>query len=463
MKSCQLTRSDFASLVGEATAGGSITTPLRPFPPDSAPKSHSVWVCWDDEFTNGDILPTLVVVGDEDLTDFLAWAVTFLPALRPLTSFLRILPWTVFSLTQDRRHEGEVEISGALVGGILGETLTNATGRGFIESLPLTAFESTYSHAISRTLLIGLNPRILQYVSDGWHAVRDITEQRSRRMPPDSLEDVWSVVLRLTGGKRTESPDATRDNRIGLIEDACREIRKDGSVSSFSWHRLSGGGIANSAIADLMRSTKEHRVEAFEEAVRMLSREVSNELYTSFLIGYLASLVSDGSLEHAPLVFPLQDQLPTAMVWYGICAGLLPKNRVCTDYGHLGLRILRSLKRADSLLSPPTCDISVAELEVLLRGDPRGRNFRQTHVSFLRVELAPMVTTVLRWPGRQAVGNSQPSLFNGDDRQPPLEADRLRELVVSLRGSLSIAESLLGPKPPPSGGNSFPQRGKRRR
>lgn len=462
MESCQLNRVDFGSLVSEVTAGVPITVPVRSGPPDSAPKAHRLWACWDDELPKDDSLPALVVVGDEDVTDFLAWAVTFLPAFRPLTSFLRVLPWTVFSLVQERRRGGDVEISAALVGGILGETLTNATGRGFIESLPLTAFESTYSYALSRMLSIGLNPKILQYVSDGWHDVREFTDQPTRRIPRDSLEEIWSVVLRLAGGKRVVSPSAAHEDRIGHIEEACREIRDSGSVSSFNWHRLSGGGISNSAIADSMSSTKEHRVEAFEETARLLSKQVSDELCTSFLVGYLASLVSDGSLEHAHLIFPLQDQLPTAMLWYGICAGLLPKNRVRTDYSHLGLRILRSLKRMDGLLSPPTCDISLSELEVLLRGDPRSRSFRQTHASLLRVELAPMVTTVLRWPGRQA-GVSQLGLFSVDDRQLQLETDRLRELIAGLRGSLSIAESLLGSQPSPSWSVGYPSRGKRRR
>jgi hypothetical protein len=341
--------------------------------------------------------------------------------------------------------------------------MTNATGRGFIESLPLTAYESTYSFAISRALLIGLNQKVLQYVSDGWHDARQFTEQPTRKMPPEALEAVWSVVLRLTREKRGGAANATGDERISLIEEACREIRNAGGISSLNWHRLSGNRISNSAIADSMRSTKEHRVETFEEAVKTLSKDVSDEICTSFLVGYLASLVSDGSLEHGHLVFPLQDRLPTAMLWYGICAGLLPKSRVRTDHNHLGLRILRSLKRNHGLLSLPRCDISLAELEVLLRGDTRSRSFRQTHASFLRVEIAPMVTTVLRWPGRQASGGGQLGLFSADERQLSLEGERLRELVAALRGSLSLAESLLGSHPPGSGETAYASRGKRRR
>lgn len=306
-----------------------------------------------------------------------------------------------------------------------------------------TAFESTYSYAMSRTLLTGLNPKILRYVSDGWHNAREFTEQRTRRIPPDALESVWSVVLRLAGERQTQPSQATTKDQVTLVMEACLEIRDGGNISSFNWQRLSGGLINNSAIADTMNSTKERRVDAFEHMVKILSKNVSDELSTGFLVGYLASLVSDGSLEHSQLIFPLQERLPTAMLWYGICAGLLPKSHILNDYSHLGLRILRSLNREDNLLSTPGCDLSLPELEVLLRGDQRSINFRQTHASFLRVELAPMVTTVLRWPGRQGAAG-QLGLFSGDERQTPAEMDRLRELVTTLRGSLSLAESLLG-------------------
>ena len=462
MKFCKISRTDFASLLTEMPAGSSSPPGVRLGQPDSPPEPHSVLACWNDESPRDDSLPMLGVVADQDLNDFLAWAVTFLPAFRPLTSFVRILPWSIFSMVQVLRQGWDSELNCVLIGAILGETMTNATGRGFIESLPLTAYESTYSFAISRALLVGLNRKVLQEVSNGWNDVREFTEQPTRKMPPEALENIWSVVLRLTRENGALAANTTSDDRIGLLEEACREIHSGEGVSSFNWHRLSGNRISNSVIADSMKSTKEHRVETFEEAVKTLSRNVPDELHASFLVGYLASLVSDGSLEHGHLISPLQDRLPTAMLWYGICAGLLPKNRILTDHNHLGLKILRLLKRNDGLVSPPTCDVSLAELEIMLRGNSPAKGFRQTHASFLRVELVPMVTTVLRWPGRPAAGGGQLGLFGGDDRQPPVEADRLRELITSLRGSLSLAESLLGSKPP-SGETPYPSRGKRRR
>jgi hypothetical protein len=150
------------------------------------------------------------------------------------------------------------------------------------------------------------------------------------------------------------------------------------------------------------------------------------------------------------------------MLWYGVCASLSPGTRVLTDYGHLGVRILRMIERHEDVMSPPTCDISLAELEVMLRGQPRSRTFRQTHASSLRVELAPAITTLIRSIGHQSLPE-QPGLFGEEMRQSVLEADRLKDLILTLRKSLSVAESILLTNSNPIAGEEPQSRTKRKR
>jgi hypothetical protein len=301
----------------------------------------------------------------------------------------------------------------------------------------------------------GFSSSLMRHASDGWRTARQLTNQPLRRAIPEALSEVWSIVLRLANSRNLEND---RSPQLEAIHEACREIREGGGVSSFTWHKISQGRVSNSSYADAMSASKERRVEVFESAVNALTHEAPDELSASFLVGYLASLVSGGSLEHSHLVFPLRDRLPTAMLWYGICSGLQPNNRVLTDYSYLGLRLVRAMNRREILPSPPACDIALNELEVLFRGDPRGRGFRQANTSFLRIEVAPTVTTVVKWPLRPNDGG-QLGLFEGEDRPRVSEYERLRELVAALRGSLSLAESMLaGQTMPPS-----QQRGKRQR
>ncbi|HEY6182368.1 MAG TPA: hypothetical protein VIW67_08990 [Terriglobales bacterium] len=425
------------------------------------PSPSEVWACWAEDFQTADSFPPLVIVGDDDLIDFLAWAVTFLPTFRPLTSFLRVLPWTIYSLASEQRYMPETEIGSILLGAILGETLTNATGRGFVESLPLTAFESTHSYAMSRVLALGLNAKLAPYVSNGWQLTRALTEHRTRQLPHHALEKVWSLLVSLASRPNNAPPTVVDDDQLRVIWDACAEIRSGGRLSGLIWDQLSRGRLSNSTLDEFIEAPKERRVEVFEMAVRSLSLMPSEELSTSFLLGYLANLVSGGSLEHAHLIFPLQHQLPTAMLWYGICAGLAPHSRILADYGHLGIKLLRSLNRHEDLMSPPSSDISLSELEVILRDPPRTRAFRQAHTSSLRVELAPFVNTVMRSIATRPT-NDQPNLIEDDAIQEPSDRVRLSELIISLRRTLSMAESLLDSTPKHPDGPAPQSKGKRR-
>jgi hypothetical protein len=349
-----------------------------------------------------------------------------------------------------------------LIGLILGETLTNATGRGFIDSLPLTAFESTYSYAISRAIALGFDEALIPYIFQGWQSAREFGEQRGRRLPSDLLGNVWDVVLLLAGNGKSKNPSFHYSGRTVELLEACEEIAERGHISLSTLERLALGRIRPNLFADVMRLPREQRVVAFEIAMKDLASSPIGEPGSNFVVGYLASLVGDGSLEHAHLVFPLQAQFPTAMLWYGICASLPVTTHVLTDYGHLGLRILRLLERKDDLLNPPACDISLPELEIMLRGQPRSRTFRQAHASSLRVELAPCISTVIRSFGGQ-VATEQPGLFGDKGRQTSVESERLRELIFTLKNSLSLAESILINANNPNSEGDSQSRSKRRR
>jgi len=462
MQCSRLSRIEFGALLTERKPGQEDFPNFRQDQPESPPLKSEMWVCWSVDKNRADELPRIVVVADEVLEDFFAWAITFLPNYRPLTSFLRVLPWSVFSELQKRKAPRVFENRSVLIGLILGETLTNATGRGFIESLPLTAFESTYSYAIGRAIALGFDDFLLPYISAGWQSARKFGEQRGRRMSPEFLESVWGVVLLLAGDRSSNRGVFRQTERIGELLQACEEISARGQLSTSALERLSLGRISPLLFVDAMRLPREQRVVAFERAMQDLATSPTSEPGINFVVGYLASLVGDGSLEHAHLVFPLQAQFPTAMLWYGICAALPPTTRVLLDYGHLGLRILRLLDRKDDILDTPYCDISLSELEIMIRGEPRSRSFRQAHASFLRVELAPCITTVIRSIGVQG-STEQPGLFTEEGRQTNLETDRLRELVFTLKSGLSLAETLLTKSNDPNGGGEAESRHKRRR
>ena len=459
MRNSQINRNELVALLSEADSSIHPQSMTGFGSPSSKPDPRHVWVCWEDESKQGETLPQLLIVADAEIEDFLAWAVTFLPKFRPFTAFIRVLPWTVFEMSQDRGPKPSNAIAPVIAGAALGEAMMSSTGRGFLETLPLTAFESTYSATLGRALFQGFQSPLMQCASEGWKLARQLTDQPMRRVTPESLDSVWAVVLALTDSTHAQGLSTPR---LQAIYRGCTEIRDTGELSSGAWEGISQNRVSRSSYSEAMSATRERRVEFFETTVRSLINESTDELSTSFLVGYLASLISDGSIEHAQLVLPLQEILPTAMLWYGVNAGLLPRNRVLTDYGSLGLRLVREMNRQHTLLSAPFCDVSVRELEVLFRGDPRSRGFRQNNASLLRIEVAPTITTAVKWPPR-TVSGGQLSLFGSEDRPVVSDLSRLHELVEFLRNGLSLAESMLPAQPEKRPPSESVRRTKRRR
>jgi hypothetical protein len=442
MKFCALSRPDLVSLL-EGFSSPQGFGDLRSGEPDRVPNPREIWACWPDATDAPMTIPSILVVSDDDLQDFFAWAIAFLPNFLPLTSFFRVVPWSVFKAGYRSASSGLLKRSNILVGAILGEMLTSATGRGFLQSLPTVAFESTFSYAIGRALAVGYEEgSMLRLVNDGWHFTRQLTGQKPIRVTQQRLEDVWAVVFRVVG---TRFGELFLDERLTDIVEATLDIARGEEISDLNLKRLSTGKISIASIAQSMRTSRERRVETFESVMSDLTRDVRDEMRVSFLAGYLASLIGDGSLEHAHLVFPLLEGLPTAMLWYGICASMFPSSRILHDYGHLGLKLLRLIQKPDDLLAPPSCDISLPELEITLRGKGGGKSFRRVHASFLRVELLPTVSTVVRWSG-VGVAPDQLSLFDAERRQP-MEASQIRRIIESLREALALSERLLGPQP----------------
>ena len=460
MYSRKANRTDFANLLLEWKSGQKVPRDLFKAQPEFPPNDGELWLCWSDETNSADELPRLAVVADNGLADFFAWAITFLPTYRPLTSFIRVLPWTVFIASQNQKPIRLTKNNSVLVSLVLAEALTNGASRGFLESLPMTAFETTYSYAASRAITLGYEEGALAYIFNGWQSARDL-DHRGRRLPPDLLLPFWSIIPLIIRRGQGRLPSGESGMALDLWH-ACEEISHQGHISMSSLERLSRGRVLPHQFAEAARIPREQRVVAFESTIRQLPFGPTAEPAINFVVGYLASLVSDGSLEHSHLLFPFQSQFPTAMLWYGVCAALAPASRVLTDYGHLGLRILRMLERSEDALSAPNCDISLAELEVMLRGQPRSRMFRQSHGTSLRVELAPGVTTVTRSINNQTSAE-QPGLFGEETRPPNVEAERLKDLVRSLKASLSLAESILSINKPPEDGGDPQTPSKRKR
>jgi hypothetical protein len=191
-----------------------------------------------------------------------------------------------------------------------------------------------------------------------------------------------------------------------------------------------------------MVANKEKRVNVFTDVVRSILERKGDSRSDSFVVGYLASLLSGGTVDHADLLFPILSRLPTVLLWYGACAGLSSQNRVAGAYGGLGYRLLRDLTRDESLLSRPSADISFDEFAALARTRARSFELRQSGASWLLVELVPLVTALFRWPPKREI-ETQLQLSTETESPSPLTLETLERIAHLLDSAAELNSSLL--------------------
>ena len=125
------------------------------------------------------------------------------------------------------------------------------------------------------------------------------------------------------------------------------------------------------------------------------------------MLGYLASRIAPGTMQHSAILGPITHRYATALLWYGFFAGLgrleinvrstIGRKTVDSRISPQPLDGSRvDLLRPEPILSAPNCDIAFLELLALSRtgGDPLAGLTRTTQGT-ATIELAPAVCTVV--------------------------------------------------------------------
>ena len=358
-----------------------------------------VFLIWPDNPRERPMLPATVVVARESQRDFLAWAMTYLPNVRPFTAFCRVVDPDMANKVGQRRGKAWLgELQDACLGVILGEAGT------YLERQPgrvsLSICRSTFSFSMARSLALGAFPAEDDDIGRAWFTVRNVTNQPRLTLGRELLEGVWSVLRALRGDG--ELPLALQRPSVPVrIVESCLDLYRTGEIQSQRWQGVTNGVAEVNEARERMKGPLESRVVSLERALGILSSQRINDRTTaSFISGYLASQVSPGTIDHIGLLVPFLPQLPGALLWCGLCAGLQQRSSLLNHGGGLGRRILQEALRNDSMLDEPHCDIALAELEILIKAESQLFELRTLNPGQLEVEIAPCVNTVLRWPTR---------------------------------------------------------------
>ncbi|WP_140854924.1 hypothetical protein [Myxococcus xanthus] len=351
---------------------------------------------WPEKPTSG-LPPSLIVTANGGVTDFLAWAGSFLAQSRPITARCRVIEQSVlrqplgpWKPEADRsfRHMG--------IGLILGELLSTdpSIRRGRREVIPAVNLLSGLSFVCLRELCIHTGAS-LEGLARRWTDLRKLTRQRERSLAPESI----LFASKIAGSIAGRFPIDALSQKEREVAEFCRARR---AVEPHGRRFALTGVPELESLGFTADETREVRLKKVETAIgQILKRGVGDQELDAFAIGFMANAINPGALTFVDLIASLLDRWPSALLWYGLCAGLSPASNVANEASGIGARAWREVVRPDSLLAPPWADLSFEELDVFLSSDRPAEDYPLLSNAFACIELAPSIWTAMSWAGRR--------------------------------------------------------------
>ncbi len=418
-------------------------TPPSPVQDDSL---TLIWRDRPDSDRRPPILPAAIVIDRHVRRDFLAWALTYFKPFRPFTAFCRVIDSnSVGTISRQPRAPSLRDLDEAALGVILGEAMAYSDGLRDSRPLSVVGCASTCSFAIGRALgfgLVGNDPVAAENISRSWFEARAMTHQPDLRLVPRDLQAPWLVMTRLRESEVNVLPsffltshqlEFGPSDEVADITSACLDLRNSGEVGRTSWDKLTKGLPELNRVRNFVKSSREDRVRSFEQALEVLLR-IPPRAISSFLAGYIVSQIGPGTMDHVRLLQAHIERFPDALLWYGLCAGLDRRATLKNFAGGLGRRILREVLREESFLDQPRCDIAFSELEILAENEGKTLEIRSGHPGQLEVELAPCVSTLVRWPGSR--------VEHSTTRNAPPADEEWQYVMALLRDALARVDVL---------------------
>lgn len=365
-------------------------------------RAESLLAVWWQAPQDSGQLPDLLICSDGTEEDWVAWITTYAARIRPYSAYTRLISYTgIERVVRAWRTPVLDRLTWPVAGLVLGEVLA-ASGLPDkrLEKVSAAACASTLSFAMFRAAAVYSNFQQWSQLTSTWESVRQITRQRARAVDGSSVARVCATVLDAAGlgdqGALTKQSD--REVRIACNELLASPEHVPSNLTKFSDF---------ATIERRMHGSREDSVVAFDNFVRVLSATSANDFeLTAFMLGYLASRIAPGTMRHSSVLAPIGHRYPTALLWYGFCAGLggaeggsvySPNSRrTSVDLPVSARRIVRDLLRPSPVVGPPECDISSLELIALSRtgGDPLEAIITTTQGT-ATVELTPAVWTTV--------------------------------------------------------------------
>lgn len=385
---------------------------------------------WDCDPTQRFVLPTLVVVADEDIHSILSAIAAAPQAPSPATALTRILT------REDARQnfDGDLltideRVFPALTALAFVEAVLHSSGRIGVKQLTPLICRRTLTFAWGRALASRASGEAFLELPARWLDVYSLLNSPSTHDVAQSAVDpivgLLGLLTQIAHGYRPETATG------GLAYEILNGTK---ATQEQAWERLAARLSRLIRIDALQSLTREERGSYLQEALRQMSTLGSymEQGEMAAACAFLATRLAPGSLEHLEIL--QGERRPDLLAWYGLFAALQSPKEILSLYSGLGFRSSRDMLRVEEKLASPSADIAYSELKMLARGGLEPLASRIGHSSELQVELVPYVSTsfTFQLKNRIRTSDGQQSL-NMEVSQPELSSrSRLERLAVEL-------------------------------
>jgi hypothetical protein len=375
--------------------------------------------------------PSLIVVGDQAISETMSWLRVYAEEASPLSQFTRVVQasdWMTFT-----RGGGSIGFDGIRLDRwasvAVGETLAQSGGDADLLTMPHSRAGASLTMPIARTTLLFGEGDATQICIDRLHTLETDSRFGKHSISVDQLIPIWKIIS--SGGAKNSSVIEA----AALVLAAGTRIFHDAPDHSIlaTTHQLLGNpGLSSDSV--------EERVLAFHN----LSVEVNRLGESSNMAGMgptlaAAAFLVGRSTSHMFLLKRFSRVAPDAIAWFGVIAALAGSRTWDAAW-------LRAVKGAERLLRPefdwldvPGADIGWAEFSWLastFNGIEQIASLPKMLPRTLGIEIVPGATLQVR------IGSDP--IARPDSRQDNLGNDRERALENALAQFLLVAQRFRG-------------------
>lgn len=341
-------------------------------------------------------LPLVVIPAESDLEGFFATVATYYPSHSPLTAYIHILGKELrgcfdpdsLSDVPDRHEVSRPQM--ARLGACLGETALAISNSGEPELNPsYSSCRRSLAFALART--VALYPRYDATLTvKRWERLRRLTGLTVSRA---SVQAVCAIH------------SAATDGAVSLDDGALSQPVQSALVDYVSMPQ--SGSIVERALLEayphLNVTAKEidgpfdARMAVFLKAVELIHQRTQGVETDSLAVGYLCNRILPGSFAHGKVILRLMEFFPSALVWYGMFCATSSSFDVLQFGSGLFAKLCRDVLQSFSFTQRPQCDLSLDELEVLMRASGRAEVIKPIQQKIASVALLPGIDVLSRF------------------------------------------------------------------